>query len=237
MREVSRLSALTVVLLLTGPATALAQQRGGSVPEEFVRAMVGADAGLLIGELPEDLAGILPLPDGSRVIGSVTHDAMSIAYVSVAADPDTAVAFFRDQMVVEAGWRMPEEREPPRGFQRPAAERASASFCGPSGELLSVSAAETGTETIARVQYYPEFPGRLPCDRPSRVERWNELEPRLPILKCAPGRVSARNGNGQRSRLELDRGRAELGANRCRDRGWHRRADHRRGLDAGLLRG
>jgi len=46
------------LLLVTSVATN-AQQGPGTVPEEFLRAFVGVDAALLVGELPADLESVI----------------------------------------------------------------------------------------------------------------------------------------------------------------------------------
>ena len=114
MRKIGlRLVFIFFALLLT-PAATFAQEASGSVPEEFVRAIVGGDATLLIGQLPEYIQETLRMPGGSRVIGSVVQESISTTYLSVTEDPDAVLAFFHEQLV-GAGWRTPTERDPPRG--------------------------------------------------------------------------------------------------------------------------
>ena len=183
MRGCVRVLAFVLLVSFLPPVSAGAQE-AAMVPEEFALAVVGGNADLLIGTLPVDLAGLLRIPDDARVIGSVVFEQFSRAFISIAGDPDRAVGFVGEQMIA-AGWRTPAERQPSRGFQRPQQEVASATFCGPDDEYLTVSAGETDIGTLARLQFYTEFPRALPCDRPTpeqRQRRRDELEERMPIL-------------------------------------------------------
>ncbi len=195
MRELTRWSVCLLLLHVVTPAAAGAQQAPGTVPEEFLRAFVGADAVLLIGELPPDLERVIDSPEGARVIGSVVYENRSVAFVTVVVDADAALALFGNGLVAD-GWRTPEERPASRGFQRPEPAGVSRGFCGPAGEMLSISAGPGGDGTVVHLQYYAEFPGQLPCDRPSRPQRSDELEQRLPILNLLPGEFQRSTGRG-----------------------------------------
>lgn len=187
---------LLLLLLPLLPAAAPAQQASGSVPEELVRAMVGNDATLLIEELPGEISDLIALPDGVRVIGSVVQESHSTAYLSTSQHPDALVASFSEPLLAD-GWRVPEEREPPRGFQRPAAQGASTTFCGPSGQLLSISA-RPGDDTTLYMRFHPQFPGVLPCDRPTGPPRGrtNDLEERMPVLDTPEDEFQRSTGHG-----------------------------------------
>ena len=115
MRGLSRWSVCLLLLLVATPVATNAQQAPGTVPEEFLRAFVGHDTILLVGELPADLESVINLPGGARVIGSVVFGDRSIAFLAVVDDAEPAVAFFRDGLVAR-GWRTPEERPNRRGF-------------------------------------------------------------------------------------------------------------------------
>jgi hypothetical protein len=199
-----------------GVPAIVAQQGSGTVPEEFVRAIV-FDAELLIGALPGNIPAALAWPGEARVIGSVIYEDRSTSYVSVAADPEALVAFVRERMTAN-GWRTPPEREPPRGgFQRPLPESASVTFCGPADEFLSVGANPRTDDTLARVQFYERYPSTLPCDRPDRTAQRDDLQQRMPTLNLSleeAGR-NMTGGGGMDSRwsgaeLRTDRSLAEI---------------------------
>jgi hypothetical protein len=197
MRERSRLSLLTL-FFIAATATAGVAQQGGTVPEEFLRAIVSAEAELLIGALPADLAATLSLPDGARVIGSVVRDdrSMATAYLTLARDPEASFAFFRQQML-DAGWRTPPEREPPRGFRTPGPETFSGVFCAPDGEHLSLSAADDAGNTVAHLTYYSTYPAISPCDRPTRPRGLaDDLQERMPVLNVPRDELRERGGMG-----------------------------------------
>lgn len=197
MRELSRLSRLTVALIVVATAAVGARQQGGTVPEEFLRAIVGAEAELLIGTMPAEVAAAVSLPDGARVIGSVVREeqSTSIAYLTLTEDPEAGFEFFRAQMLA-AGWRTPPDRRPRRGFQAPGPERFSGAFCAPDGEHLSLSVVEDGGNTVAHITYFSTYPSMNPCDRPERPQRpSNDLRERMPILDVPP------DEHGERGRM------------------------------------
>jgi hypothetical protein len=68
---------------------------------------------LLVGQLPPDLPVELPLPEGSRLLGSLAVENPMIAIETHLAGEDV-VTFYRERLTT-AGWTVPEHFGPPQG--------------------------------------------------------------------------------------------------------------------------
>lgn len=67
---------------------------------------------LLLGALPPDFPGDIPLPTGSRVIGSLVAD-KPIVILNTDQDDEAVIAFYEEQLAA-LGWIMPEPSVPER---------------------------------------------------------------------------------------------------------------------------
>ncbi len=125
------------------------------------------EATIYVGKLPDTLPVDLPLPDGSRVIGSVVRAEESIQVVLDAPQgPDRVLDFYRQRMPA-AGWSVPDQSIAPNSGFVQSGFGTGLTFCqartGPS--LFINASAEPGQATdvrltlnIAKTQSYPCSP-------------------------------------------------------------------------------
>ncbi|HLZ70331.1 MAG TPA: hypothetical protein VKV26_10535 [Dehalococcoidia bacterium] len=129
----------------------------------------GAPAGqaqLLPGSLPDDLPLHLPLPEGSRLIGSVVRPApaggKTFDVVLDAADAPAGVLDFYRQALGELGWTPAPVQGPPMGGFVPFVSRSQTYCQGASGPALNLNAfAREGQPTDVRINIFTSAPG--PC--------------------------------------------------------------------------
>jgi hypothetical protein len=128
---------------------------------------------LLPGHLPRGLPVDLPLPAGSRLVGSIIHSVgEKAAHVEIVLDvpgPEPAVRTFYETELSARGWQATVQGPPPgaqHGFQAPAIVMAS-SFCqSPQGPwLMLTSALKPPGPTDVRLSLQLDTPG--PCMRQS----------------------------------------------------------------------
>src|SRR5437879_1261354 len=107
---------------------------------------------VLVGELPQNLPGEIPLPEGSRVVGSLIRGPQyATSVVDVELPPEQVLEFLRERLQA-AGWQESEFSGGPRpgGFTVPGLPAAITTFClGSRGPGLTVTAhtrENTGTD-------------------------------------------------------------------------------------------
>lgn len=141
------LRAAVLSMLAAGLAMApgaAAQDRGGGVPEEFVRAMFAG-----FGDLTEVVMGRLPegiprteLPSGARVIGGISHPRGATAVIAMPTPPEDALAGYGAQLERGSGWRRVARQEQPSprsAFVSTAAADRTLVLCGPGGVLRPIA--------------------------------------------------------------------------------------------------
>jgi hypothetical protein len=120
---------------------------------------------LLVGQLPPDLPVELPLPEGSRLLGSLAVENPMIAIETQLADEDV-VAFYRERLTT-AGWTPQEEHFGPHqgGFIHSSmASHATATFFAPDDRsmLAVLTAPAPDGCTSAQLTLYGENAGFRP---------------------------------------------------------------------------
>jgi hypothetical protein len=140
---------------------------------------------LLVGQLPPDMPVELPLPEGSRLLGSFAQENPIIVIETKLADEDV-VAFYRERLTT-AGWTAQEEHFGPHqgGFIHSSmADHAMATFFAPDDRFtLTVQTApapdgrtsvqltlygETAGFRPRQMRHGPDFMDVLPPIRPPR---------------------------------------------------------------------
>ena len=179
---------LAMVLVLLGVAGA---QTGGTVPRELVERIVGGqDANLYVGELPpaDELGFNLPLPEGTRVVGSTLSgegEAYNAAVYLETEGSAKEVKSFYQSALLDQGWERGEPYEQ-AGFLWSSDEGLQEEdvFClGTIVLYLSDATASEPASSPAQVtlQIYenPRARGVTPCDQ---SERNLFYDPPIPAL-------------------------------------------------------
>jgi len=159
----------------------------------------GGDTLIYVGALPPELTVELPLPESTRVIGSVVRGKAIGTEIFLDADmsPGEAIEFYREELT-GLGWVSPDEAYRPTGF-------VSESFPGLSlckGEReasLWVSASETseGTADIRlSLQLAPEY---SPCDGGDGPGYEDRMMGLLPALTSPAGSTVRSGGSSSGS--------------------------------------
>ena len=139
-------------------------------------------AQIYVGKLPEKLPVDIPLPDGSRVIGSVVRGDESIQIVLDASQrPDLVLDFYRQQMQA-AGWSPQDQSATPSGGFVPPSLAAGVTYCqSRAGPALFINAsADPGQTTDVRLTLNTSKTQGYPCSQqPGSGPISNQLIPRL----------------------------------------------------------
>jgi hypothetical protein len=135
---------------------------------------------LLVGQLPPDLPVELPLPEGSRLLGSLAVENPMIAIETQLAGED-AVAFYRERLTA-AGWIAQEEQFGPMqgGFvQSSRSDHSMATFFTSDDRfmLMVMSAPAPGGRTTVQLTLQGEATEFRPRMRPNRPDFMVVLPP------------------------------------------------------------
>ncbi len=140
------------------------------------------EAQIYVGKLPDKLPIDLPLPDGSRVIGSVVRGEESIQIVLDASQaPDRVLDFYRQRMLA-AGWSAQDQSAAPSGGFVPSSILTGLTLCqSRSGPSLFINAsAESGQPTDVRLNLNTNKTQAYPCSpQPGGLSPTEQLLPRL----------------------------------------------------------
>ncbi|HEY7350533.1 MAG TPA: hypothetical protein VH599_19650 [Ktedonobacterales bacterium] len=162
---------------------------------------------LFVGRLPENLPFELPIPEGSRIIGSLARSATHIDIVlDVPLLPEQTLAFYKEQLQA-AGWAEPEQ---PMGIPQHGgfvhshmlALSHSALFCkGPHGPALHITAMteQTGATGVRLDLNLDER--ESPCGHAARMRRERMHRPGMeqlipPLAPPAGARQMGGGGGG-----------------------------------------
>jgi hypothetical protein len=172
-------------------------------------------AQLLPGALPPDAPIALPVPEGSRIIGTVVHSGSPTTVLAVSLPPDAILTFYRERMTA-LGWteqERPEYHQQCGGFTQSAPRPPIENMLffvgtrGPSLDVMITSEPETGAPTEVRLILHTDAPE--PARGPHR--RWDAFEKLIPPLEPPAGaeqRFGGGGGGGWRSsatpRTDLD---------------------------------
>jgi hypothetical protein len=152
------------------------------------------DTVISIGLLPEELPVELPLPEGSRVIGSIIRGETvgTEIILDVPFNPETAIDFYRDSFTGE-GWSEPSEEAYGTGFV--TEPWPSQTFCYGDDELvIYISAMEIPDKpTDVRVNIQSQV-GYSPCD-PESTHGMDDANFLIPSLKSPSGTIVQSGGS------------------------------------------
>lgn len=134
-------------------------------------------AQLLPGELPQEMPADLPLPDGTRIVGSKIQEDMGIDIVlDVTLAPDEALEFYR-QALTPQNWTETEIPGSDRGF---VPGDPSLTFCqGRKKASLTVTAHPQDNGSDLRLSFITDIDSS-PCSWAGGYDDWLKPIPKLP---------------------------------------------------------
>ena len=204
---------------------------------------------LLVGRLPDTFPADIPLPDGSRVLGSLLKSAEYVVVVLDTSLPAEEVFLFFNERLLGDGWQTFEQLQ---GYQQPVLQQrgfaptpvtgqgTSVIYCkGIGGPTLRVHAA-AGSNGLTDVHLEVDGRNDSPCARVSRI-RWEQslrtggVSDLIPLLEAPRGARQKSRGAGNSSEfaytsavLETDADLATLNthyAMQLEKAGWTRTAE------------
>lgn len=151
---------------------------------------------LLVGELPAGLPLELPLPPGSRVVGSLVRgNQRGISIVLDASEPAEQVLEFYRARLSAAGWRSPELPHHGGGGFTPDFMANRVTYCysarGPALNVAAESAPGKPTDVQLDLQTDPRY---LPCG--ARARHMGDMHDMIPTLAPPPGARQTPQGGG-----------------------------------------
>lgn len=162
------------------------------------------DPQLLVGQLPPGISIAIPMPEGSRILGSLIRSQENIDVVlDCALSPDEVVQFYKERMA-GGGWNELESMRPHLGgFVHSGVPmlRNHIVFCrDPQGPAFSVDAHEgKNARTDVRIDLNGSAE-HSPCAQPNRMQQrrmHSDLQELIPMLYSLPGaRQTSRGGGG-----------------------------------------
>ena len=126
---------------------------------------------IFVGELPNQLPVNVPMPEQSRILGTVFHrpDIAEIV-VDVAMRPEKVISAYVGQLL-SAGWTYPPTYRRPGGFTEERSE-VTGDFCfGPGGPMLSIIAHPMG-EMTSDLRLYLSMTAQAEADTDPEVEEY-----------------------------------------------------------------
>lgn len=156
------------------------------------------DPQLLVGSLPPTISGDVPVPDGSKILGSLIRSPEHIDIVlDCALPPESILQFYRERLLA-AGWNEMDAMRPPNtGFvtSRLSALQNSLVFCrGAQGPAFTVNA-QPGKNDRTDVRIFLNAGEYSPCSQPNRHQRMNRgMHDLIPTLFPPPGATQQGGG-------------------------------------------
>ena len=196
-----------VLSLLAGLAVApdaAAQDRGGTVPEEFVRAMFagfGDQTEVVVGRLPEGIPRA-ELPAGARVIGGLRHPRGATAVIAMPVSPDDALAAYGAQLELASGWRRVGQQEQPpsrSAFVSTTVVERTLVLCGPGGVLRPVAIPRREGGSYLRLTFDQGGGAGSPCSRGTPAREAVEDDVPFPSMQPLPGSMTRGHASGSSS--------------------------------------
>jgi hypothetical protein len=161
------------------------------------------DPQLLVGQLPPGIAIEIPLPEGSRLLGSLVRSQENIDIVlDCALSPDEVLQFYKERMAA-GGWNELETMRPHHGgFVHSGFPMLwnHVVFCrGTQGPAFSVDAqAGKNARTDVRIDLNGSDK-HSPCAQPNRMQQrrmHRDLQELIPMLYPPPGARQSGGGGG-----------------------------------------
>jgi hypothetical protein len=149
----------------------------------------------MIGLLPEDLPFELPIPESSRIIGSIVRgDSTGTEIILDAPLNSEEVISFYHEALIEEGWTVPPEQAFSSGFV--SAPWPSQTLCYNDGEVvLYLSALEIPDEPTD-VRIHIQSPDHYSVCDPEDVYGVDDSYGLIPSLKPPPGALFLSGGSG-----------------------------------------
>jgi hypothetical protein len=172
-----------------------------SLSEFIGRALTSPYAGkeggmrIMIGLLPEDLPFELPIPESSRIIGSIVRGdpAGTEIILDVPLNSEEVISFYHEALI-EEGWAVPPEQAYSDGFV--SAPWPSHTLCYNDDEVvLNLSAVEIPDEPTD-VRIHIQSPAHYSVCDPEGVYGMDESYGLIPSLKPPPGALFLSGGSG-----------------------------------------
>jgi hypothetical protein len=161
------------------------------------------DPQLLVGQLPDNLAIPVPVPEKSRILGTLIHSPQQIDIVLDCELSTTATLNFYKERMAESGWNELDEMHPRHGgfvhsgfspFQN------HLTFCkGPEGPAFSITAFERKqghTDVNLDINFGSEY---SPCVQPNRIQQrmaHHDMQNLIPPLEPPKGAKQQGGGGG-----------------------------------------
>jgi len=150
---------------------------------------------IMIGLIPEDLPFELPIPESSRVIGSIGRgDPTEIEIIlDIPLNPEEVINFYHEALI-EEGWEVPPEQAYNAGFV--SAPWPSQTLCYNDDEVvLHMSAVEIPDEPTD-VRIHIQSPSQYSECNPGYMRGMDESYGLIPTLKSPPGTLFLSRGSG-----------------------------------------
>ena len=163
------------------------------------------DPQLLVGQLPSNMAIPVPMPENSRVLGTLIRNPENIDVLLDSVLPPAAVLSFYKESLTASGWNELEEMRAGMhggGFMHTGfrAFENRATYCkGPSGPAFSITAHERKpglTDVRLDINFGNEF---SPCSQPNRMQRrmaQHHMRDMIPALEPPKGAKQQAGGGG-----------------------------------------
>lgn len=163
------------------------------------------DPQLLVGQLPDNIAIPVPLPENSRILGTLIRSTESIdVIVDCQLSPAAVLTFYKESLAA-SGWNELNEMHPAMhggGFVHsgfPAFENRATYCKGPDGPAFSINAYERKqglTDVRLDINFGNEY---SPCRQPNRMQRrmaHHQMRNLIPPLEPPKGAKQQSGGGG-----------------------------------------
>ena len=160
---------------------------------------------LLVGQLPENMAIPVPMPEQSQVLGTLIRSPENIEIMlDSALSPEAVLSFYKERMT-ESGWNELDEMrhaQPGGGFVHSgfSALENRTIFCkGPDGPAFTINAYERKqghTDVRLDINFGNEY---SPCKQPNRIHRrmmHQTMRNLIPLLEPPKGAKQQGGGGG-----------------------------------------
>ncbi len=150
---------------------------------------------LLVGQVSEEVAALVPLPEGSRLLGSLVRGRQNVEIMFDSDDAPDAVLGFYSERLAAAGWQRVEQPRPIGGFTF-GTSMEHVLYCraarGPGLIIMADGAQNDATQVRLDLQLDPRH---SPCVHLGRSEMDNSWAV-IPTLRPPQGALQTPSGGG-----------------------------------------
>lgn len=172
-------------LLAAVSVSPVVAETNAAVPLELVLGILGAEGDqLFLGTLPDALSRVVPVPDGSIIVGGIEREA-STSIVLVLPTPATEVHSDYGDLLSSRGWSRLAPASSSMGFVTPDTNEERF-YCGPAASMLGVHAAASSEGSSRLTLSYSPSTRYGPCAAPAE-DRTETAELAMPILRVPDG--------------------------------------------------